>query len=83
MTLAYFVDMIVLKISISKILPVTGRFIMLRVFALVILTIILTGFLYSKVFKRFHLSAEGSQRDFLVSLMIGLFASYYLIYQIL
>src|SRR5699024_8264127 len=24
--------------------------------------------LYSKVFKRFHLSAEGSQRDFLVSL---------------
>lgn len=75
--------MIVLKISTSKILPVTGRFIMLRVFALVILTIILTGLLYSKVFKRFHLSAEGSQRDFLVSLMIGLFASYYLIYQIL
>lgn len=56
---------------------------MLRVFALVILTIILTSLLYSKVFKRFHLSAEGSQRDFLVSLMIGLFASYYLIYQIL
>lgn len=39
---------------------------MLRVIALVILTIILTGLLYSKVFKRFHLSAEGSQRDFLV-----------------
>lgn len=59
------------------------RFFMLKLIVLVVLTLILTGFFATKVFNRFHLTAEGSQSDFVASLMFGLFISYFLVYKVL
>lgn len=56
---------------------------MFKLILLVVLTLVLTGFFATKVFNRFHLSAAGSQSDFVASMMFGFFIAYFLVYKVL
>ena len=56
---------------------------MLQIIVLIVLTIVITGFLYAALDCRFHLSASGSASDFLASLMIGFLISAFLVYRVI